>query len=85
MKRLSERECGNLNQIRLMTTAYLCHGDRMLLMQRSAEREFLPSIWSGVGGHVETGDELYRTVGGATEPADREPYADRLRDWIARQ
>ena len=53
MKRLSERERGNLNQIRLMTTAYLCHGDHMLLMQRSAEREFLPSIWSGVGGHVE--------------------------------
>ena len=36
-----------------MTTAYLRHGDRMLLMQRSAERQFLPSIWSGVGGHVE--------------------------------
>ena len=36
-----------------MTTAYLCHGDGMLLMQRSPEREFLPGMWSGVGGHVE--------------------------------
>lgn len=36
-----------------MTTAYLCHGDCMLLMHRSAERQFLPNIWSGVGGHIE--------------------------------
>lgn len=42
-----------MNRIRIMTTAYLRHGDDMLLMQRSPKREFLPGIWSGVGGHVE--------------------------------
>lgn len=36
-----------------MTTAYLHHGDRLLLMQRSPARQFLPGVWSGVGGHVE--------------------------------
>ncbi len=28
------------------------------------------------------GDQLYLTVGSPTEPGEREPYADKLRQWI---
>jgi len=46
-KRLKNRERCDLNWTRLMTTAYLRHGDCMLLMQRAAERQFRPGIWFG--------------------------------------
>lgn len=36
-----------------MTTAYLFHEDRVLLMERSSQRSFIPGLWSGIGGHVE--------------------------------
>ena len=43
----------DLNRFRVMTAAYLIHGPRILLMERSPDRDFLPGIWAPVGGHVE--------------------------------
>ncbi|MCR2821259.1 NUDIX domain-containing protein [Lederbergia panacisoli] len=39
--------------LRLMTTAYLFHGDSVLLIERSSQKSFIPGVWSGTGGHVE--------------------------------
>lgn len=44
---------GILSSLRLMTTAYLFHEDSILLIERSSLRDFLPDVWSGIGGHVE--------------------------------
>lgn len=42
-----------INALRVMTTAYLFRDNHVLLMERSSQRDFIPGIWSGVGGHVE--------------------------------
>lgn len=43
-----------LNALRVMTAAYLFHRDNVLLMKRSSHRSFMPGVWSGIGGHVES-------------------------------
>lgn len=48
-----EEADAELNRLRTITTAYLSHDNRLLLMQRSPQRDFLPGVWSGIGGHVE--------------------------------
>lgn len=45
-------EISILNSLRIMTTAYLFHKESVLLMERSFQRSFLPTVWSGIGGHV---------------------------------
>lgn len=43
-----------INSLRVMTTAYLFHKDNVLLMERSSQKSFIPGVWSGIGGHVES-------------------------------
>lgn len=49
-------DIGIINSLRVMTTAYLFSGDSVLLMERSPHRSYLPSVWSGIGGHVEVNE-----------------------------
>lgn len=39
--------------LRQMTTAFLFHEDKVLMMKRSSNRFFNFEFWSGVGGHME--------------------------------
>lgn len=43
--------------LRNMTSIYIMHRDRVLLMHREGSRVFSGSLWCGVGGHFEP-DEL---------------------------
>ncbi|MBS4218784.1 NUDIX domain-containing protein [Bacillus sp. FJAT-49711] len=45
-----------MNSLRVMTTAYLFCGDSVLLMERSSQKSFIPGVWSGIGGHVESNE-----------------------------
>ena len=38
---------------RQMTTIFLFNGEQCLIMERSADRDFGPGYWAGVGGHLE--------------------------------
>jgi len=46
-------EGGQALKFRHLATAFLCNGDKVLLLKRGEHRKMLPGIWSGVGGHFE--------------------------------
>ena len=41
---------------RLLVTAFLINGERLLMMKRSPLAKLLPGRWAPIGGHIETGE-----------------------------
>ena len=48
---------GIVIRTRLLATAFLINGDRLLLMRRSPNMRLLPGRWAPIGGHLEA-DEI---------------------------
>lgn len=42
---------------RLLTQVFLNNGTRTLMLKRSASRKIAPGLWTGVGGHIEDGEQ----------------------------
>lgn len=66
---------------RAMKHTYSCHG---ISTRQHNEPAGHQDVWH-YHLHVYpryADDQLYLTVGAPTEPVEREPYADRLRDWM---
>lgn len=45
-----------------VVAALIIHSQRILLGQRSAEREFYPGVWDVFGGHIEPGELHEQTL-----------------------
>lgn len=40
-------------EVRQMATAFLCHGDNVLMMKKARSKIFDFEFWGGIGGHLE--------------------------------
>ena len=43
-----------LRRLKAYVTVFLFQGGRVLLLERSPEKQFAPGLWTGVGGQVES-------------------------------
>jgi 8-oxo-dGTP diphosphatase len=46
-----------MGMVHHLVAAFIVRGDRILLGQRSPEREFYPNVWDVFGGHIEMDEQ----------------------------
>ncbi|WP_042122175.1 NUDIX domain-containing protein [Paenibacillus senegalensis] len=44
-------------RMRLMTHAFLSNGNHTLMLKRAGSKKLAPNMWTGVGGHIEDGEQ----------------------------